>query len=79
MNIRFDHPIFQKRGFMKTYQFSGQSAHGAFQFDVNVLDEATQEDVADEIEEVLDAEDIVPQGGIVVRRVTSSSWGEFEE
>ncbi len=64
---------------MKTYQFSGQTTQGSFQFDVNVVDEATQEDVADEIEEVLDAESIVPVGEIVVRRVTGSSWGEFEE
>jgi hypothetical protein len=46
---------------------------------MNVEDTATQEEVAQEIEEVLDAECIQPQGTVNVRRITSSDWGEFEE
>ena len=65
---------------MKTYQFSGLSQEQEpFQFAMNVEDTATQEEVAQEIEEVLDAECIQPQGTVNVRRITSSDWGEFEE
>lgn len=65
---------------MKSYQFSGLSQEQeSFQFAINVEDAATQDEVAEEIEDVLDAEHIQPQGTVVVRRIPSSDWGEFEE
>lgn len=59
---------------MKTIRFSGVSEAGPFSFDLtNVPDDTTQNDIEDEIVDILNEEQIVPQGNVTVRSIEGTS------